>query len=86
MRECRVAAGQNTTFMLARPNDKLSDLPRHPDEVGTEDECLVCHKDKKGDSPIVCEKVPIPSLPHFFFPPSHRLPPSSHFHSDPQEI
>jgi hypothetical protein len=50
-----VTAGQNTTFFLVTPNDKYSDLPRHPVELDTPDECMICHKDQ-GD-PLACDKV-----------------------------
>jgi len=52
-----VAGGQNTTYFIAKPSDKLSDLPRHPDEVEHSDDCLVCRKDEgEENSPIICEK------------------------------
>ena len=62
-----VTAGQNTTFFLVTPNEKYSDLPRHPVELDTPDECMVCRKDH-GD-PLACDKVllsrlsPLPFLP-----------------------
>lgn len=52
-----IAAGQNTTYFLAKPNDKMSELPRHPDEVEHPEECIVCGKDEEGNSPLICEKV-----------------------------
>lgn len=53
-----IAASQNTTFFLARPNEKLSDLPRHPEAVDSPDECVVCNTDRgEDDSPLECEKV-----------------------------
>ncbi|KAI0297827.1 hypothetical protein B0F90DRAFT_860571 [Multifurca ochricompacta] len=51
-----VAAGQNTTFFLVTPNEKYSDLPRHPFELDTPDVCMICHKDD-GD-PLACDKPP----------------------------
>jgi hypothetical protein len=64
---CRItsiAAGQNTTFFLARPNDKLSDLPRHPADLDTPQECIVCcHDNGDDDSPLECDKVPFVSPP-----------------------
>jgi len=55
-----IAPGQNTTFFLARPNDKLSDLPRHPADLDTPQECIVCFQDNgDDDSPLECDKVPI---------------------------
>jgi hypothetical protein len=50
-----VTAGQNTAFFLVTPNEKYSDLPRHPVELDTPDVCLVCRKDD-GD-PLACDKV-----------------------------
>ncbi|EPQ56793.1 hypothetical protein GLOTRDRAFT_92642 [Gloeophyllum trabeum ATCC 11539] len=53
-----VAAGQNTTFVLAKPNAKFSDLPRHPAEVDAPEFCLVCGKDNgDDDSPLACDKL-----------------------------
>ena len=53
-----IAAGQNTTFFLARPNEKLSDLPRHPADLDTPQECIVCcHDNGEDDSPLECDKV-----------------------------
>ena len=57
-----VAAGQNTTFLLARPNDKFSDLPRHPVDLDTPQDCIVCaHDNGEDDSPLECDKVLISS-------------------------
>ncbi len=50
-----VIGGQNTTFFLVTPNEKYSELPRHPVELDTPEECMVCHKDD-GD-PLACDKV-----------------------------
>ena len=54
----RVAAGQNTTFFIAKPSEKLSDLPRHPFEMEAPELCVVCNQDT-GDDPnlLVCERV-----------------------------
>lgn len=54
----RIAAGQNTSYILAHPNDKYSDLPRHPAEIDVPDFCFVCEKDNGDDDPLLeCEKV-----------------------------
>ncbi|KAI0730901.1 RCC1/BLIP-II [Earliella scabrosa] len=54
----QVAAGQNTTFILARPNDKFSDLPRHPLDVNPPDICVVCDQDTgDDDAPLECDKA-----------------------------
>lgn len=57
-RDNRIAAGQNTTFFLAKPSDKLSDLPRHPADVEPPEVCVVCNEDNgDDDSPLECDKV-----------------------------
>ena len=54
----RVAGGQNTTFILAVPSEKLSELPRHPEDVNPPDICVVCDEDTgEDDSPLACDKV-----------------------------
>ena len=56
--EISIAAGQNTTFFLARPNDKFSDLPRHPADLDTPQDCIICSQDNgDDDSPLECDKV-----------------------------
>jgi hypothetical protein len=53
-----IAAGQNTTLILAKPNAKLSDLPRHPIDVKPPQFCIKCDKDNGADDPpLECEKV-----------------------------
>lgn len=55
---CRVAAAQNTTLFLAAPNEKLSDLPRHPYDMEAPEACVVCKKDEGDDDTLLeCEKV-----------------------------
>jgi hypothetical protein len=61
-----IAAGQNTTLFLAHPNDKYSDMPRHPVDLVTPQVCVGCGKDD-GD-PLECDKVCF----RFLLPP--RLP------------
>ena len=54
----RVAAGQNTTFFLVKPNEKYSDLPRHPLEMEPPELCVECEKDTGEDESLLeCEKV-----------------------------
>ncbi|KAF8514474.1 RCC1/BLIP-II [Gautieria morchelliformis] len=57
-----IAAGQNTTFFLAKPNEKLSDLPRHPVQLdGVPQACVICEEDRGDeDSPLECEKCDSP--------------------------
>lgn len=53
-----VAAGQNTAYFLVTPNDKYSDLPRHPIDIQTPEECVMCNQDRgESDSPLACDKV-----------------------------
>ncbi|KAH9941975.1 RCC1/BLIP-II [Amylocystis lapponica] len=53
----QIAAGQNTTFFLAKPNAKLSDLPRHPIDVNPPQLCVVCDQDNgDDDAPLACDK------------------------------
>jgi hypothetical protein len=53
-----IAAGQNTTFFLAKPSSKLSDLPRHPVDVHPSSECIVCGiDDGDDDAALQCDKV-----------------------------
>ena len=58
MNQCSIAAGQNTTVLLAKSSDKMSELPRHPEDVEPPALCVVC-KTEKGDddSPLECDKV-----------------------------
>ncbi|KAI0057641.1 RCC1/BLIP-II [Artomyces pyxidatus] len=52
-----IAAGQNTTYFLVTPNEKYSDLPRHPADLEAPDLCLVCKQDHgDNDSPLACDK------------------------------
>ena len=67
----RVAGAQNTSFILARPNEKFSDLPRHPYEVNPPDICVVCDQDNgDDDSPLECDKVRRLAFPS----PHHNCP------------
>lgn len=53
-----IAAGQNTTLLLAKPNEKFSDMPRHPEDVNPPIACVGCNKDYgEDDSPLECDKV-----------------------------
>ena len=53
-----IAAGQNTTFFLAKPSSKMSDLPRHPVDVNPSPECVVCCIDEGNDEAVLqCDKV-----------------------------
>ena len=64
----RFAAGAHTTCFPAKPNDKLSELPIHPELSDLSELCIVCQQEKdEDDSPLECEKV--------CTYPSTRLPP-----------
>ena len=53
-----IAAGQNTTFFLATPNEAMSELPRHPFAVDAPEVCVECSTDKGEDEVVLeCEKV-----------------------------
>ncbi|KAF8194680.1 regulator of chromosome condensation 1/beta-lactamase-inhibitor protein II [Pholiota molesta] len=56
-----IAAGQNTTVILAKPTEKFSDMPRHPEEVDPPIVCVGCKKDYgEDDSPLECDKCDAP--------------------------
>jgi len=70
-----VAAGQNTTFFLAKPNDKFSDLPRHPVELEVSSDCVRCHRDNgDDDSPLACDKCDSPYHLGCLNPPLSAVP------------
>jgi hypothetical protein len=69
-----VAAGQHTTLFLAKPSEKLSDLPRHP-EVDAPELCLVCNKDNGDDDPALeCDKCDHPYHLGCLDPPLQAIP------------
>ncbi|TBU47473.1 RCC1/BLIP-II [Dichomitus squalens] len=71
----QVAAGQNTTFLLARPNEKFSELPRHPFDVNPPDICVVCDQDNgEDDSPLECDKCDYPYHLKCLDPPLDAVP------------
>ena len=53
-----VAGGAFFTLFLAKPSDKLSELPRYPEHIDSASVCLACNK-VQGDanSLLECEKV-----------------------------
>ena len=56
--EISIAAGQNTTLLLAKPSEKFSDMPRHPEEIDAPSYCVKCNRDNgEDDSPLECDKV-----------------------------
>ncbi|KIJ65345.1 hypothetical protein HYDPIDRAFT_88099 [Hydnomerulius pinastri MD-312] len=70
-----VAAGQHSTLFLAKPNEKFSDLPRHPLEVDAPELCLVCEKDNGDDDPALeCDKCDHPYHLGCLDPPLQAIP------------
>ncbi|VDC05500.1 unnamed protein product [Peniophora sp. CBMAI 1063] len=70
-----VAAGQNTAYFLVTPNDKYSDLPRHPIDIQTPEECVVCSLDRgESDSPLACDKCDTPYHLGCLRPPLKAIP------------
>lgn len=72
-----IAAGQNTTLFLAKPNDKFSELPRHPEDVQPPTSCPRCRRDE-GD-PLECDKCESPWHLHCLSPPLSEIPPGEWF-------
>ncbi|EMD39122.1 hypothetical protein CERSUDRAFT_46878, partial [Gelatoporia subvermispora B] len=71
----QIAPAQNTTFFLAKPNEKLSDLPRHPLEVEAPEACVVCGQDTGDDDPLLeCEKCDYPHHLKCLDPPMSEVP------------
>ncbi|KAI0640772.1 RCC1/BLIP-II [Trametes meyenii] len=71
----QIAAGQNTTYLLVRPNEKYSDLPRHPVEIEVPDLCVICDKDNgDDDSPLECDKCDYPYHLKCLDPPLDAVP------------
>jgi len=70
-----IAGGQNTTFFLAKPSSKLSDLPRHPVDVNPSPECVVCGIDEgDDDAALQCDKCDNPYHLKCLKPPLTAVP------------
>ncbi|KAI0316141.1 RCC1/BLIP-II [Amylostereum chailletii] len=70
-----VIAGQNTAYYLVTPNDKYSDLPRHPVDLEAPEECMLCGKDNgEHDSPLACDKCDSPYHLGCLTPPLSAVP------------
>jgi hypothetical protein len=70
-----IAAGQNTTFFLAKPNSKMSDLPRHPIDVNPPSACIACSKDDgEDDEALQCDKCDHPYHLKCLEPPLTAVP------------
>ncbi|EIW58162.1 RCC1/BLIP-II [Trametes versicolor FP-101664 SS1] len=79
----QIAAGQNTSYILAHPNDKYSDLPRHPAEIDVPDFCFVCETDNGDDDPLLeCEKCDYPFHLKCLSPPLDAVPDGEWFCPD----
>ncbi|KAI0793742.1 RCC1/BLIP-II [Fomes fomentarius] len=71
----QIAAGQNTTFILAHPNEQFSDLPRHPLNIEAPDFCVVCNEDHgDDDAPLECDKCDYPYHLGCLDPPLDAIP------------
>ncbi|KAI0692446.1 RCC1 BLIP-II [Cytidiella melzeri] len=82
----QVAAGQNTTFFLAKPNDKLSDLPRYPIDMEPPELCVLCEQDTgEDDSLLECEKCDNPYHLACLDPPLEAVPEGEWFCPDCEE-
>ncbi|KAF8959620.1 regulator of chromosome condensation 1/beta-lactamase-inhibitor protein II [Flammula alnicola] len=78
-----IAAGQNTTLFLAKPNDKFTDMPRHPEDVNPPPFCVGCGKDSGEDnSPLECDKCDAPWHLSCLDPPLDAVPDGEWFCPD----
>ncbi|KAF9524401.1 regulator of chromosome condensation 1/beta-lactamase-inhibitor protein II [Crepidotus variabilis] len=78
-----IAAGQNTTVFIARPSNKFSDMPRHPEEVEAPERCIICNKDHgEDDSPLECDKCDAPCHLKCLDPPLEEVPEGEWFCPD----
>lgn len=79
----QVAAGHNTTFFLAVPNEKFSDLPRHPIDLEGPELCVICSRDTgDDDSPLECDKCDYPYHLGCLDPPLDAVPDGEWFCPD----
>ncbi|KZP01402.1 RCC1/BLIP-II protein [Calocera viscosa TUFC12733] len=71
-----LAAGQNTSFFLARPNEALGELPRFPETVPAPNLCVVCDEDReaRGEEALECEKCDTPYHLGCLDPPLEGIP------------
>jgi hypothetical protein len=70
-----IAAGQNTTLLIAKPNEQLSELPRHPVDVHPPEVCVKCHQDNdEDDSLLECDKCDSPCHLGCLDPPLDAVP------------
>jgi len=70
-----IIAGQNTAYFLVTPNEKYSDLPRHPVDLEAPELCVKCKKDNgDDDSPLACDKCDQPYHLGCLSPPLQAVP------------
>lgn len=76
-----LAAGQNTSFFLAKPNEALAELPRFPETVPAPQFCVVCNEDREqaegggeGEQALECEKCDTPYHLGCLNPPLKEIP------------
>ncbi|KAI0041832.1 RCC1/BLIP-II [Auriscalpium vulgare] len=70
-----VIGGQNTSYFLVTPNEKYSDLPRHPADLEAPENCMVCSQDHgDDDSPLACDKCDQPYHLGCLRPPLSAVP------------
>jgi len=81
-----IAAGQNTTLLLAKPNEKFSEMPRHPEEIDAPSHCVKCNRDNgDDDSPLECDKCDSPWHLKCLDPPLDAVPDGEWFCLDCEE-
>ncbi|KIY70128.1 RCC1/BLIP-II protein [Cylindrobasidium torrendii FP15055 ss-10] len=68
-----IAAGQNTTAILAEPSEKMSELQRHP-EVEAPENCVNCEQEISGSEPLLCDKCDYPYHLKCLNPPLEDVP------------
>ncbi|WWC64548.1 uncharacterized protein I303_107158 [Kwoniella dejecticola CBS 10117] len=68
-----VAGGAFFSLFLAKPNEFLSEIDRHPEHVESPTKCVVCNLDKQ-DAPMECERCDTPYHPECCDPPLAEAP------------
>ncbi|KZT69242.1 RCC1/BLIP-II protein [Daedalea quercina L-15889] len=70
----QIAGSQNTTFFLAKPNEKMSDLPRHPVDLESPDQCIACNTVDDDTPLLACDKCDHPYHTKCLDPPLNEVP------------
>ncbi|KAF7793518.1 hypothetical protein EIP86_004632 [Pleurotus ostreatoroseus] len=79
----KIAGGQCTTLFIAKPSEKLTDLPRHPEDMEAPDFCVVCNEDHGDDNaPLECDKCDNPWHLKCLDPPLDAIPDGEWFCPD----